>query len=447
MRSSRDSISSVMSSVYSVSIGSMRGRSALLGALGLLAACSLNAADGKESSKDGAGAPASPEAESSAPAPDPQATKPEAAKPEAAKPEAAKPDASSPGSAPDADAGVPSDPRGSVLRVLSPGPSDPQVAQIGIQGDKVFVTRYTETGSDASTSVASRSLDTCEVANCGATIRAVVLPGALDQPVHIDQDRDALLVRGVTGDSARIAPGAVIQTYGSDLKLAGDYNGKVGILGDVVAIGSRRRAHHGNYNELSLYRLGVTPNLVKRYEAGEVNGYRVFTTQTRMFFPKRSGFYAGGVLAVDPASGATSVYFNANVVSAWAFGERVFGLDRTDRDAAVPTYRFFVCESDTSCASPAFFPDFAYTRTRHLIGTVGDEFLFFGVDDAAKATTGDLMSCSKSALLSGTCTPTAVATGLPLPRKWGMLTTGYFVSNGSSVLYVDEAGAIVRVKL
>lgn len=406
-----------------------------------LSACFVACAAGAcSSSPIGPGPDAGPGLpDTGAPLPDgSSATEPDGGPGDAAVPDAARPDATT------ADAGTcavaPSPGRG-VVEVLTPAALGFEVSSLGVVCDRMALSseakgaaRWWEGGT----------LRTCKVGACASTA-AVVPSFDVHTRTRFVREGHGLLAYGGTqpfslasgpldtpGDVIRISNDGSATRLGTILDpvagAAATFGGLT-FVGTSLVLDVRTYRNHGNGKGIVVIRDALgTPAVVDVVRGGEVDGYSVATTPTRLF---ALGEGYGSTSLVDVAAAKTTTFYGGAFRKGFLWGERLVGVG-WDRTSSAPNTQV-ACESDGACASPSVIENPALPSYGYL-GIVKDAIVWHE-RTTPEATTGTIKACGLATWGTAACVPETIASDVPTPEG-DAHTDGqsvYFAANGSAV--------------
>lgn len=406
-----------------------------------LSACFVACAAGAcSSSPIGPGPDAGPDLpDTGSPLPDGSSpTEPDGGPGDAAVPDAARPDATT------ADAGTcavaPSPGRG-VVEVLTPAALGFEVSSLGVVCDRMALSseakgaaRWWEGGT----------LRTCKVGACASTA-AVVPSFDVHTRTRFVREGNGLLAYGGTqpfslasgpldtpGDVIRISNDGSATRLGTILDpvagAAATFGGLT-FVGTSLVLDVRTYRNHGNGKGIVVIRDALgTPAVVDVVRGGEVDGYSVATTPTRLF---ALGEGYGSTSLVDVAAAKTTTFYGGAFRKGFLWGERLVGVG-WDRASSAPNTQV-ACESDGACTSPSVIVNPALPNDGYL-GIVKDAIVWHE-RTTPEATTGTIKACGLATWGTAACVPETIASDVPTPEG-DAHTDGqsvYFASNGSAV--------------
>lgn len=392
------------------------------------------------SSPVGPGPDAGPEApDTGAPSPDGSSpVDPDGGARDASVADAAKIDAAAP------DAGTcvvaPSPGRG-VVEVLTPAALGFEVTSLGVVCDRMALSTQ---ANGASRGWEGGTLRTCKVGACAATA-AIVPSFDVHTRTRFVREGSGLLAYGASqpfslasgpldtpGDVMRISNDGVATRVGTILDpvagAAATFGGLT-FVGTSLVLDVRTYRNHGNGKGIVVIRdaLGA-PTVVDVVRGGEVDGYAVATTPTRIF---ALGEGYGSTSVVDVAAAKTTLFYAGAFRKGLVWGERLVGVG-WDRTTSGPNTQV-MCESDASCTTPRVIANPALPSDGYL-GIVKDAIVWHE-RATPEATTGTLKACGLATWGTAACVPETIASDVPTPEG-DAHTDGvsvYFASNGSAV--------------
>lgn len=361
--------------------------------------------------------------------------------------EASALDAAKPDGAP-VDAGTcnvaPSPGRG-VVEVLTPAALGFQVASLGVVCDRMALS--TE-ASGAARPWEGGTLRTCKVGACASTA-AVVPSFDVHTKTRFVREGNGLLAYGGTqpfslasgpldtpGDVLRISNDGSVTRLGTILDpvagAAATFGGLT-FVGTSLVLDVRTYRNHGNGKGIVVIRDATgTPVVVDVVRGGEVDGYSVATTPTRVF---ALGEGYGSTSLVDVAAAKTTPFYAGAFRKGFLRGERLVGVG-WDRMSSGPSTQV-MCESDASCSAPTEIANPALPSSGYL-GIVKDAIVWFE-RATPEATTGTVKACALGTWATAVCVPETIASDVPAPE-------GDAHTDGQSVYFASNGGA-VRVGL
>lgn len=321
-----------------------------------------------------------------------------------------------------------------------------RVTGLGLLGDTLYLARFLDL--DQGDQYGEPSLWTCSVKDDCKTLTQLTQPDAtlirrspwtiqrsgselfvFAPNIDLHANKHELLRIRPDGTITKIALGGVIPTE----DIAG-----IAVLGDAALVDGEVLAG----KRQTLVSLVDGTKLAERTSDGNAPDYKSFSTPTRLLTTDRKNATADSPLSVvNPTTGARTTYLDGKVSVAVAFGERVVGFDYTRTTATVPE-GIFACEADTSCKAPLRGTNTNGFRPTLVIGPVGDELLFWGVD----AANAYIQSCTKTELLTAACAPTRIAPTAP-KKDGGVYDAPITAYDTQWLFYLATPYKIVRVRL